>query len=235
MMDSATAFIDPRLGMGEVEPRGRPALNVVAGFAIFAEDSSMEGGVLMACDASCGKPFVGSVGMTLTAFDSGMSACEWEVGTTVIKVGVLPIGGVVAGLALPSIRTIVLIIAVMAGITIRRGSFKDVTNVALLTCSFGVFPIQFEGGEVVIKICFLPGSGDMTRLTICSISSIMSVVLRMAGVTILRQRLQICDRTRIKMTLGACGFQVPTLEPEDEIIVIKFSEAVDTIMTGEAI
>lgn len=91
-----------------------------------------------------------------------------------------------ARLALGAILSIMFIILNMAGIAIFWRTFEGVIHMAFFAGNLRMFAFEFESREVVIKGCIFPNSRIVAVLALCAILSIMLIILRMAGITILR-------------------------------------------------
>lgn len=87
----------------------------------------------------------------------------------------------------------------------------------------------------MIKVRVFPCGGVVASLALSSVPPVMVVVLIMTGVTILRQGLQIYDRARIEMALGASCCRMAAFELENVGVMIEIIEAVHAIVTGKAI
>lgn len=156
MADSASAFIDSRLGVREVEPGRRPPLYVMTGLALRAEGSGVEGRVLVACDTSRGKILEGSIGMALVAFDIGMSAGQGEIRAAVVEIRIFPIGWVVAGFAVCAVFAVMDIVLSVAGVTIlRRGlqaGYRDGVKMAFRTSGVNMPAFEFERVGIMVEV-----------------------------------------------------------------------------------
>ena len=80
-----------------------------------------------------------------------------------------------------------------------------------------------------------PIGWDVTRLALCSILTVMFIVLSMAGITILRQRLHVCNGACIQMTLGTSYVGMSAFELEGIGIVIEVIKTIHSVVTGKAI
>lgn len=74
-----------------------------------------------------------------------MRTCQRETTAAVIKRGALPIIRGMAGITLGSKLSVVFIILLMTGITIRGGALEYFVYMAIFTGSFGMFAFQLEG------------------------------------------------------------------------------------------
>jgi hypothetical protein len=62
-----------------------------------------------------------------------------------IEIGILPVGGVMAGRAIGAILTFVRIILLMAGIAVRGRALENLVNVAGLAGNLLVLTFKLEG------------------------------------------------------------------------------------------
>ena len=87
----------------------------------------------------------------------------------------------------------------------------------------------------MVEVRIFPCRWIMAVLALSTILPVMRVVLIMAGVTILRRGLKVCESAGIKMTLGAADILVPAFEFENSGIVVEVTETIHAIMTCQAI
>lgn len=88
-----------------------------------------------------------------------MPAYQWEVGFIMIEGNILPFGGTMTGGTVRAKATIMLIVLLMAGITIRRRALINIIDMASFTLHLGMGTFQFECGEIVIELGRLPAIG----------------------------------------------------------------------------
>ena len=119
----------------------------------------MEGWVRMTGGTSSGRAFELSVGMTSRAFQVGVATCQREIGTAVIKRGIIPIIGRMTGRAIRAKLPVMLIILLMAGEAICGRVFEDIVDMTLLAFNISMLTFKFEGGKVMVKIGGRPTFG----------------------------------------------------------------------------
>ena len=119
----------------------------------------MEGWVGMAGDTGSWRAFKLSVGMTSRAFQVGMAASQREVGTAVIKRGIIPIIGRMTGRAIRTELPVMLIILLMAGEAICGRVFEHIVDMTLLAFNISMLTFKFESGKVMVKIGRRPTFG----------------------------------------------------------------------------
>ncbi len=106
-----------------------------------------------------------------------------------VESGILPIRRIVAGLTLRSEFSVMFIILSVAGIAIFWRAFEDIIHMAFFAGDFGMFAFKLECGEIMVEDCIFPSRGIMTALALRSVLTIMFIILSMAGIAILWQRL----------------------------------------------
>ena len=124
--------------------------------------------------------------MTTLTCNARMLAAQWESGASMVKRNVHPLCRFVAGSAVCSELTLVMIILPMARETIHRRAFICLVDMAFLAGYVGVRIGQLEGDAIVIKISRFPTIGKMTRCAIRSQSALVRIILGVTGETILR-------------------------------------------------
>lgn len=91
--------------------------------------------------------------VTLCAFHLCVCAIQLEVEQVVVNDCIFPVTGrVVTGGAILAVLAIVFIVLFMAGIAIICNLFTNAVTMTVLALCFGVFSLQFEAGQVVIKL-----------------------------------------------------------------------------------
>lgn len=117
MMNTAAPLIgNARVRTGIL---GRPIIDGVTSHTIESEHPGMERRVAVAVVAHPRQPGELTRRVTALARHSRVAAYQWEFGTVVIEVGIVPTGGVMAESTIRAIFAVVLIILLMAGIAIR--------------------------------------------------------------------------------------------------------------------
>lgn len=111
------------------------------------------------------KPDKLTARMAIFAQNINVRSGQWEVTEVVIKGGILPIERSMAGSAVRTEATIMLVILLMAGIAISGRTLEYVVLMAFLAVHTGMFPLQFEGRQVMVKRCFLPRVSRMAGIT----------------------------------------------------------------------
>ena len=92
----------------------------------------MEGWVGMAGDTNSWRALELSIGMTFRAIHVGVATCQREIGTVVIKRGVIPVIGRMTGRAIRAKLPIMLIVLLMAGVAICGRTFEHIVDMTLL-------------------------------------------------------------------------------------------------------
>ena len=100
---------------------------------------------------------------------------------------------------------------------------------------FGMCPLQFEVGKVVVELGWFPSIHRMAGCAIPSKSTLMGIVIVVAGIAILQRCLKIADRARIEMTFRTVEPVMFAGDLELEPVVIEIRhQAVHTVMTIQA-
>lgn len=141
--------------------------------------------------------------MALLAIQICMTSRQREFGFTMVERYIFPIRGLMAGGAICSELAAMFIVLFMTGITICGSALVNVVDVALFAFDLLMFAFEFEICKVVIELGWFPGIGGMAGGAVRAETTLVRFVFAMAGVTILRQGLQVCNGARIQMTLCA--------------------------------
>lgn len=115
-----------------------------------------------------------------------MPTGQREGAPVMVKGGILPIAGRMAGGTIGAKPALVFIILFVAGVTVGRRTFVNAILVALFALRFGVLAFQFEGSQVVVEFCGLPAFGGMAGGTVRAEAPIVRIIPAMARETILR-------------------------------------------------
>lgn len=105
-----------------------------------------------------------------------MGAVQRELGQTVIKSDILPIGDGVACLTCRSILALVCVIFLVAGIAIFRRALITSVNVTLFAGCSSVLTLKLEICQVVIKCGWFPTLRAVTSPALLAKSSGMNVI-----------------------------------------------------------
>lgn len=203
MEDAAAFFVNTRLRVGKIELGRRPSRAGVTGFAVRAKRPGVKRRVAVTTSAAGGKPLERPQTMTLLTCRAGVTAREREVRAVVVETCVFPIRRVVAGFALGSKPPAVFVVFAVAGITIGGRTLVNVVHMAFFTGGFGVFPLQFKGRKIMVKVGRLPCLRRVTGGAIRPVCACVGVVSLVAGKTILRGGLQIRNGARIQVAARA--------------------------------
>ena len=87
----------------------------------------------------------------------------------------------------------------------------------------------------MVKIGIFPIRWVMTGFTVCTILTVVNIVLSVAGVAVLRCRLQVCDGARIEMAFCTSDISMLAFQFESIGIVIEIIEAIYTIMARHTV
>jgi len=161
-----------------------------------------------------------------------MSTGQFKCRQIMIEGGILPIACIMAGSAIRAKAAIVMVVLFMAGIAILRCALEDTIYMALRAGDIDMPACQLESREVVVECDVLPAVCIMTSAAVRAKTSVVLIVLFMAGIAILRRTLE----DVVHVTLGTGHIQVPACQLESCKIVVKFCRlpAIGR-MTGSAI
>ena len=132
---------------------------------------------------SRGRAFEHIVDMASLAGHICMRASQFESRQIMIKTGGAPCGSSVAGFAILSQASIMMVIFGMTAKTSRGSAFEHVVDMASLAGHICMCTGQFESRQIMVKAGRFPGLGDMTGFTILSQASFMRVIFGMATKT----------------------------------------------------
>jgi hypothetical protein len=146
----------------------------------------MKSWVSMAAGTFLGCALEHAIDMAFFADHIGMSAIQFESRKIMVKGSGFPGLGRMTGTAILTKFSGMLVIFLVARKTSRRGTLKQLINMAIRAFCFGVFAIQFENRKIVVKGSRFPGSGLMTVATGCPKLAVMRVIFEMANTAISR-------------------------------------------------
>jgi len=137
-----------------------------------------------------GCAFIDAIDMALLAGDSRMRPGQWEGGTAVIVEYIQPLGRLMALSTVRPELSLVIILCRVAGITILGRTFIDAIDMALLAGDSGMRPGQREGSAAVVIEHIQPLGRLMALSAVRPELSLVIVLRRMTGITILRRALE---------------------------------------------
>lgn len=233
MVDTTAAFVgDAR--MRTVIAR-KPIRGGMARGAIQTKHAGMELRIAVTTHARGVQPLELPAGMTALASHVHMRAGQREVAAAVVKGGILPIRGVMAGGAVRAELTVVFVILAVTGIAVGGCAFVHVIYMALFTAHFRVFAFQFEGGEIVVKQGGRPAVHRVTGGAVPPEASFMRLVGRMTGIAILRGGGKVFQAAGVHMAFDAVYAGVFSAQFEGKGVMIETAhEAVHAVMASEA-
>jgi len=152
-----------------------------------------------------------------------------------VKGGWEPGGGIVTRLAAGAKRTIVRIILGMAGIAGIINRNKYIVQMAFCALDRCMGTGEWEFRLRVIECSRRPAAGAMASATISTQLTLMSIILGMAGIAILRSRLQVSNAACTAVAAGTVHLGVLASKLEGDVIVIEvMSIGINPIMTSQA-
>ncbi len=200
-------------------------------FAMFANNIGF--GVLVAAIAGVGCVIGWMAGY---ARDCSLLAMIQRESVIARECGWCPCGCSVAGNTVYAELTEMLNWLGMAGNAGRLRADKYIVEVAIFAIDGNVRSREREIAQVVIEGYSVPIFRSMTGFTLSSELSLMFIILIMAGVAILRCRLQIYNAASIEMAAGAGGFYVAANQLKLKGVVIEaLTISVNAIVTGKTL
>ena len=164
-------------------------------------------GVGMAGGALAGRALVDILFVAFGAFHIHMRTIEREAAQGVVKGGVFPVAGVVAGFAQRAILPLVGVILRVARVAIF-GRAGVALRVAGFTLHIHMLAFEREAAQAVVKFGGFPGFGAVTHATLDAKLAVVGIVLEMAGFAGPVGGLQLGDCPRPGVTLGTFDPQV---------------------------
>jgi len=191
----------------------------MAGRAIGAKFSGMESRFTMTANASTGGAFEFS-GSSVAgcAGHTSVRAGQFECSVIVIEGGWLPARCRMAAFTGSTLGASMHIIFLMATKASHWSAFEDTIDMARCARNSCMFTGQFESRQIVIKGGGFPGCCNMAGAAICTKSTGVSVILKVAGYTIGWGAL---EYIRGGMALGADSTYMRTSQLESCVIVIE--------------
>ena len=139
---------------------------------------------------------------------------QGEITLIVIKRNSIPGLRRMTGSAVRAKAAIMLVVLSVAGKAINRCALEYVVLMTFRAVQVGVFPIERESGQVMVKRRTLPSIRRMADFTGCAKAQLVWVVRTVAGVTFLWRCFKIGPAARINMTQHAFHFLVTASQPE---------------------
>lgn len=143
--------------------------------------------ITMTRSAIGGRTLEQQVGVTTRARYLGMPACQMEDGCGVVEGRIVPGGRGMALFTFLTQQTHMRIILLMTGETVLRSTFEKVISMAVPARHTAMRRQQFEIGAVMIEVDDTPIFRGMAGGAIGAQLSLMRIVRRMTGGTILRR------------------------------------------------
>jgi hypothetical protein len=174
--------------------------------------------------------------MALLTSQTYMTTRQREVAFVVVKRGIFPIGRGMASGAIGAELAVVFIVLFVAGVTIAGGAFVNPVLMAFFALRFGMLAFELEGGEIVIELGGSPAFCGMAFGAVHAETPFVRFLPAVTGEAVLRKRLQVCNGTRVEVTLCAVHRGMFPSQLEGELVVVEvISVAVCAIVAGETI
>jgi hypothetical protein len=148
-----------------------------------------------------GRAFEQQVGVATCTRYLGMPACQMEDGRGVVEGRIIPGGRGMTLFTFLTQQTHMRIILLMTGETILRRTFEKIIGMAIPARHTDMRRQQFELGAVMIEVDDTPILRGMAGGAIGAQLSLMRIIRRMTGGTILRRRFEIGQGMSISVTL----------------------------------
>lgn len=183
-----------------------------------------------------GCAFEDVVFVTVGAGHIGMSAFQLEGRQVVVKGGVFPVFGGVAGGAIGAKLTVVMVVFGVAVNALAGCAFEEVVFMAVITGHVGVFPFQLESGKVMVKGGRFPGFGRVAGGAISAKLTVVRVVFGVAVGAVSLSVFEIGASPRPAVTLGAAQFGVFPSQVEIGLTMVEAApQAFRPVVAGQAI
>ncbi len=189
----------------------------MAGTAVRTEPATVGVVISMAGIAVGGCAPEDVVDMTTCTGDSDMFAGQFEGEQVVVDGGRQPTRRRMAGAAIRTKLSIVLVILGMAGVTTGRCAFEDVVDVASLAGDRDMFTFQFEGEQVVVDGGRQPTRRCMAVAAIRTELTFVLVIFGMAGIAVGGSALE----NMVDMTVLAGHVRVFAFQFEGRQVVVE--------------
>ena len=164
-----------------------------------------------------GRTFIDAIDMALLAGDGGVRPGQREGGLAVIVGNLAPLGRLVTLSAVRSQLSLMVVLRRVAGVTILGRTFIDAVDMALLAGDSRMRPGQWEGGTAVIVEYIHPLGRLMALSTVRPELSLVIILCRVAGITILRCSLE----HSILMTSQAGNGLMGVSQREGGLVMVK--------------
>jgi hypothetical protein len=161
-----------------------------------------------------------------------MRASQWKVAAVMIEIDIVPTRRIMTNRAILAILTVVGILLLMAGKTIRRRTFVLPILMARFTGDFAMPAFEFERGKIVIEFCRGPSIRGVTLTAVRAEAALVRIIVEMTGMAVLWCHSEIAQRACVDVTLDTGEANVLASGFEGKAIVVEISpEPVYPIMT----
>lgn len=170
--------------------------------------------------------------MAFFADNIGVRAIQFEGRKVVVKSGRLPAGSLMTCATVRPIFALMFVFLLVTGKTSRGGTFENLVEVAVAAFRCGVFTIQLESCQIMVKGGWSPARGLMADGAVLSKLTLMRIIFQMTGVAVAGGGFEIGGGVHSQMAFGAIQPGVPTIQLKGRQVVIKsLSDAFDAIVT----
>ncbi len=172
--------------------------------------------------------------VTVDTDGSAMFSGEPVVRLNMVEGDYLPVGGIMTPGTI-SRRSLVLVILVMAGVTVRRGAFINVSTMAISAGYHHMAPRKGITGLVMVKDQLEPVIDVVALGAVLSGAAGMLIIIPVAGVTVLRGFLERRDGLCPLMAVPARQKRVLPLQWEGGFVMIEIrAVGFDAVVTFQA-
>ena len=170
--------------------------------------------------------------MAFFADNIGVRAIQFEGRKVVVKGGGFPTGSLVTCATVRPVFTLMFVILLVTGKTSRGGAFENLVEMAIAAFRRGVFTIQFESCQIMVKGGWSPARGLMADGAVLPKFTLMRIVFQVTGVAVTGGGFEIGGGLHCQMAFGAIQPGVLTIQLKGRQVVIKgLSNAFDAIVT----
>lgn len=139
----------------------------MAFLAIRSESACVEGRIFVAGYALSRKSCELTARMAIFTAHLDVSTGQRKIALIMAKCNNLPILRGMTGSAVCTKAAVVLIVLLVAGIAISGRALEDVILMTIHAVYIGMFPLQLEGRQIVVKCCVFPTISCMAGFAGC--------------------------------------------------------------------
>ena len=183
---------------------GFPGIRVMTGAALLTKSALMKVILLMTGKTIGGCARENIILMAFLTQHAGVRPTQFEGGLVMVESGRLPPGCLVTGITVLTECSVMAIVFLVTGKTLRRRTFEDLINMTFFTDQVGMRTSQLKIRQVMIKFGWLPTIWHVTGSTVSAKLSRVNIILEMADPTFRTLGFKISRHQLVKMTFLAC-------------------------------